>query len=216
MLVNKMDHVIRGVITFILIASCVLGIGQLVQTTQSTQSQTNTNQPLVKATDLHQPVDPAKLLTHVIYRNQDDFLSLLSGYVDEAYQHGIFPSVMMAQAILESGSDGSSQLALESKNLFGMKGHYKGQSQEWSTFEDEGGQQYYDIQDGFRHYDSYHDSIMDYLAKLGTEDRYKQVPLAQTPQEQAHLIHEAGYATDDAYTEKLIDLMETYNLYQYN
>lgn len=211
-----MDHVIRGVITFILIASCVLGIGQLVQTTQPTKSQTNTNQTLVKATDLHQPVDPAKLLTHVNYRNQEDFLSILSSYSDEAYQHGIFPSVMMAQAILESGSDGSSQLALESKNLFGMKGHYNGQSQEWSTLEDDGGQQYYEVQDDFRHYDSYHDSIMDYLAKLGTEERYKQVPLAQTPQEQVQLIREAGYATDDAYATKLIELMDTYNLYQYN
>lgn len=208
-----MDQVIRGVITFILIASCLLGVGQLVQTTQS---QTKTNQTIVNANDLHQPVDPAKLLTHVNYRNQEDFLSILSGYADEAYQHGIFPSVMMAQAILESGSDGSSQLALESKNLFGMKGHYNGQSQEWSTLEDEGGQQYYEIQDDFRHYDSYHASIMDYLAKLGTEERYKQIPLAQTPQEQVQLIREAGYATDDAYTAKLIDLMETYNLYQYN
>lgn len=213
MVLNKKDHIIRGVITFILIVPCLLGVGQLIQTTQS---QDKPNQIIVMATDVNQPIDHAKLLTHVTYYDQDDFISLLGGYSEEAYQHGIFPSVMMAQAILESGSDGSSQLAKESKNLFGIKGQYKGQAQEWSTLEDEGGQQYYEIQDDFRHYDSYHDSIMDYLAKLGTEERYQNVPLAKTPYEQAYLIREAGYATDDAYATKLIDIMDNYNLYQYN
>lgn len=213
MVLSKKKHIVMGIITSSLIITSLVGVKHLVDDSQVY----DTYAPMtVQANALDEPVDHEKLLTHVNYRNQEDFISILGGYADEAYQHGIFPSVMMAQAILESGSDGSSQLALESKNLFGMKGHYNGQSQEWSTLEDEGGQQYYEIQDAFRHYDSYHASIMDYLAKLGTEERYKQVTLAQTPQEQVQLIREAGYATDDAYTEKLIDLMETYNLYQYN
>lgn len=213
MVLSKKKHIVMGIITSSLIIASLVGVKYLVDDSQVY----DTYEPVtVQANELDEPVDHEKLLSHVNYRNQDDFVSILSSYSDEAYQHGIFPSVMMAQAILESGSDGSSQLALESKNLFGMKGHYNGQSQEWSTLEDDGGQQYYEIQDDFRHYDSYHDSIMDYLAKLGTEERYKQVPLAQTPQEQVQLIREAGYATDDAYTAKLIDLMETYNLYQYN
>ena len=213
MVLSKKKHIVMGIITSSLIITSLVGVKYLVDDSQVYDTYTPVT---VQANEFDEPVDPSKLLTHVIYYNQGDFLSILSSYSDEAYQHGIFPSVMMAQAILESGSDGSSQLALESKNLFGMKGHYNGQSQEWSTLEDDGGQQYYEIQDDFRHYDSYHASIMDYLAKLGTEERYKQVQLAQTPQEQVQLIREAGYATDDAYTAKLIDLMETYNLYQYN
>lgn len=213
MVLSKKKHMVLGIITSSLILTSLVGVKHLVDDSQVY----DTYAPMtVQATEIDEPVDHEKLLSHVNYRNQEDFLSILGGYSDEAMQHGIFPSVMMAQAILESGADGSSLLALESKNLFGLKWHNQGQASTWTTLEDAGNQEFYEIQDDFRHYDSYHESIMDYLAKLSQEERYQYVSFAETPQKQAQLIQDAGYATDSQYADKLIRVMDTYNLYQYN
>ncbi len=82
-----------------------------------------------------------------------------------AKDNDLFASVMIAQAILESGS-GSSDLSREPNyNLFGIKGDFNGQSVSFLTAEDNGSGQLYSIQSNFRKYPSYKESFEDY-AKL--------------------------------------------------
>ena len=74
-----------------------------------------------------------------------------------------FASVMIAQAILESGS-GESQLAKEPYyNLFGVKGSFQGNSVSFSTKEADQRGQLYTISAGFRDYGGYNDSLQDYV-----------------------------------------------------
>ena len=84
-------------------------------------------------------------------------------------EHNLYASVMIAQAILESGS-GNSQLAQAPyNNLFGIKGAYKGNSVTFNTQEDDGTGNMYTIQSAFRAYETTADSLEDY-ANLLTVD----------------------------------------------
>lgn len=159
---------------------------------------------------------PVEMQGHIRYTNSDEFIQVLGSYSHLAKSKNIYPSVMIAQAILESGLDGSSDLAKQSKNLFGIKGSYKGEGQDWYTLEDEGSGNYYEIQDEFRHYNSYYESISDYLLQLTEDERYQDVTRATSPEVQIRKIKEAGYATDAYYTTKIIDVINSYNLKQFD
>lgn len=159
---------------------------------------------------------PVEMQGHIRYTNSDEFIQVLGSYSHLAKSKNIYPSVMIAQAILESGLDGSSDLAKQSKNLFGIKGSYKGEGQDWYTLEDEGSGNYYEIQDEFRHYNSYYESISDYLLQLTEDERYQDVTRATSPEVQIRKIKEAGYATDAYYTTKIIDVINSYNLKKYD
>lgn len=159
---------------------------------------------------------PIEMQGHISYTNSDEFIQVLGSYSHLAKSKNIYPSVMIAQAILESGLDGSSDLAKQSKNLFGVKGSYKGEGQVWTTLEDEGSGDYYEIQDEFRHYNSYYESISDYLLQLTEDERYQDVTRATSPEVQIRKIKEAGYATDDFYVSKVLDVIDSYNLKQFD
>lgn len=142
---------------------------------------------------------------------------------------GILASVTTAQAILESGY-GSTELAVQANNLFGMKASLSGNT--WSS--DWGGQTYdkktieYD-EDGnmytevatFRRYGTHAASVKDhsdYLAgaKNGTQLRYKGVVGNKSYKKTVELIKKGGYATDPKYVDKLCDIIERWNLTQYD
>ncbi len=118
----------------------------------------------------------------------------------------LFPSVAMAQAILESSS-GNSTLALNANNLFGIKA-YSG----WS-----GGVVYANDDlpnEPFRAYQTVNDSIADHNSFLYTNSRYADngVFTATTPEEQAQALQTAGYATAPNYANSLINLINKYDL----
>jgi flagellum-specific peptidoglycan hydrolase FlgJ len=134
----------------------------------------------------------------------------------------LFASVMIAQAILESGS-GSSQLSQEPyNNLFGIKGDYEGQFVSFSTYEDDGSGNLYQVQAAFRSYPTYKESFEDY-SKLLTEGIDWNPTIYQgTWKSKAGSYQNATqaltgtYATDTTYNQKLNGLIETYNLTQYD
>lgn len=159
---------------------------------------------------------PVEMQGHVTYNSSEEFIQVLGAYAHLAKDKRIYPSVMIAQAILESGLDGSSELAKESKNIFGIKGSYKGEGQVWATLEDEGNGNYYEIDDTFRHYGSYYESISDYLLQLTEDERYEHVTRASSPEVQIRQIKDAGYATDDFYVSKVLDVIDSYNLKKYD
>lgn len=130
----------------------------------------------------------------------------------------LFPSLAIAQAILESGN-GRSELARVYHNHFGIKANkaWRGKVVSLRTKE------VYDskevtVVDGFRAYDTDEDSFRDRNRFLAVNRRYTTngVFSAATPQAQAKALQRAGYATDPNYAQKLIDLIAGHGLERYD
>ncbi|PLX10630.1 MAG: hypothetical protein C0594_04735, partial [Marinilabiliales bacterium] len=126
---------------------------------------------------------------------------------------GLFPSLFMAQAILESGN-GQSSLASKYNNHFGIKASpgWKGKVIDMNTREVFDGKDVY-IKDGFRWYNNPEDSFKDRVKFLKENQRYTRhgVFSAKTPEEQADALQRAGYATDPNYASTLKWLISKYN-----
>lgn len=137
-------------------------------------------------------------------------------------EKNIFGSVMIAQAILESGSGGSQLSQAPYNNLFGIKGDYEGQLVTLPTLEDDGSGNLYSIDAEFRMYPSYKESFEDY-SKLFTDGVdwnptiYKGAWKSEAGSYQNATQALTGvYATDPLYNQKLNELIQTYNLIQYD
>jgi hypothetical protein len=128
-------------------------------------------------------------------------------------------SVTLAQAILESNW-GRSTLAQDAKNYFGMKvsgslGNDGLVFLPTSEYDDAGHP--FTTTSAFRAYKSLADSVADHDDLLGTAARYAPAMQAsQDPRQFAALIAQEGYSTDPDYAEKLVALMDRYNLYQFD
>ncbi|KMQ38474.1 peptidoglycan-binding protein [Oenococcus oeni] len=125
-------------------------------------------------------------------------------------QYKILPSLTAAQAILESGW-GTSTLASEYHNLFGIKGSYNGQTVDMPTEEYYSGA-YHEIDDYFRVYASDSENITDYEELLSENSRYSNLIGEADAATAAEEIYEDGYATDPDYTEELEEIINEYNL----
>lgn len=133
-------------------------------------------------------------------------------------EYDLYASVMIAQAILETGS-GNSQLSQPpNHNLFGIKGSYKGESVSFSTSEDNGKGSLYTINASFRKYPGYKESFEDYAELLTSEKRGNGDFYKDTWKKNAKTYKDATkaltgkYATDTSYDKKLNKLIETYDL----
>ena len=132
---------------------------------------------------------------------------------------GLFPSVMMAQAILEScdsnGIPGNSVLARTYHNHFGIKADksWKGKSIALKTREVIDGKTK-TIKDAFRIYDDPLRSFSDRVQFLKENKRYVNAGVfkAFTPAEQADALQAAGYATDPSYASLLKQLIDKHRL----
>lgn len=147
---------------------------------------------------------------------RSQFISTFGGIVRNAASGtGLFPSVFMAQAILESGN-GNSTLTKKAYNFFGIKASpsWKGEIYTIKTKEyDANGKEYY-VNADFRKYPHPEDSFLDRVKFLVENSRYRNngVFAAQTPEDQARALQRAGYATDPAYADLLIKLINQNNL----
>ncbi|MBU5362681.1 CHAP domain-containing protein [Enterococcus raffinosus] len=136
--------------------------------------------------------------------------------------YDVFASVMIAQAILESGSGTSSLAAAPNYNLFGVKGSYEGASVNFSTQEDRGSGEMYTIQAAFRRYPSYAESLGDYVTLIrggiqGNEEYYQDVWRSQAKNYLRSASALTGkYATDTSYNRKISSLIAVYHLTQYD
>jgi flagellum-specific peptidoglycan hydrolase FlgJ len=126
---------------------------------------------------------------------------------------GVPASVTLAQAALETGWGGSS--IGDAKNLFGIKGTGPAGTINVPTKEFVNGQMI-TVQDNFRKYNSWQESIEDH-GKLLQNSRYSYaLQYKNDPDRYAQEIHKAGYATDPNYASKLISIMKSNNFYQYD
>ena len=139
-----------------------------------------------------------------------------------ANRYGVYASVMMAQAMLESGY-GQSELASKHHNLFGIKAGpgYKGKKVLYWTQEFINGK-WYTVQDYFRHYDDLESSFIDNakVIRYGTDwdsSYYKGAwkENCKSYRDAAQWL-QGRYATDPTYANKLISIIQTYNLTQFD
>lgn len=130
----------------------------------------------------------------------------------------LFPSLMIAQACLESNY-GRSRLSGSHHNYFGIKASagWKGESVIYSTQEYVHGK-LITVKQPFRSYPTLTDGFADRVKFLQVNKRYtiNGVFSSPTPEEQAKAFLKAGYATDPAYPQKLISIIQKYNLKQYD
>jgi LysM repeat protein len=130
--------------------------------------------------------------------------------IDHMKKYKIPASITLAQGLLESGA-GKSQLAQKSNNHFGIKCH-----KDWT------GERVYHNDDNpndcFRKYKKVEHSYDDHSKFLTNGQRYQFLFSLKITDYRgwARGLQQAGYATDKAYANKLIKLIEDYELYRYD
>lgn len=136
-----------------------------------------------------------------------------------AAENDLYASVMIAQAILESASGNSTLGQAPNNNLFGIKGTYHGNSVQLPTREDDGTGATYTIMSDFRQYETVDESLSDYADLLSNSmgDFYAGARKSNSDSFVDACDFLVGrYATDIFYSEKLQDLIETYDLTRFD
>lgn len=154
------------------------------------------------------------IATSNVSTTTDDVKFYINDFKDVAKlnmkNHGIPASITLAQGILESGA-GKGRLSILANNHFGIKCH-TGWTGESVAHDDDSDQEcfrkYQDPAESYRDHSLFLTSRSRYngLFKLGKGD-YKSW---------AKGLKAAGYATDPKYPDKLIGIIERYQLYEYD
>lgn len=164
--------------------------------------------------------------------SESDFVAKIGKMAQADMQtSGILASVTSAQAILESGY-GTTDLAVNVNNIFGMKCSLSGNTWGGSTWD--GTSKYtkntkeqkpdgteYTIQADFRKYPSIQESLGDHSAYLngaknGSALRYAGLKGCNDYKKAIQIIKDGGYATDVSYVQKICNIIERWNLTQYD
>lgn len=206
-----------------------------------------TSRPLVAADEVKEEVPPRlkkqqELVVKEPPKNNRDLLEVSTNENSSSYQtrpikdtwdfiermgedarqvgqkENLYASVMIAQAILESGN-GQSQLSQPPYfNLFGIKG----EEVSFTTIEDNGKGQIYPSLASFRQYENYEESLQDYAHLLKTglindKNFYKGAWKTEAENYQTATKFLTGrYATDIHYNEELDKIISTYHLINYD
>ena len=150
---------------------------------------------------------------------QDEFLNKVSeGAMNSWVKYGVLPSVVIAQAINESGW-GKSGLSVQQNNLFGVKGTGDAGTGSWATGEDNANGSSYTINANFAAYSSWSASIeahgklisgntgmSNYLAAVKEKDALKSITA----------IKNGGYATATDYVEVTMNIINDFGLLEYD
>jgi flagellum-specific peptidoglycan hydrolase FlgJ/murein DD-endopeptidase MepM/ murein hydrolase activator NlpD len=146
---------------------------------------------------------------------QLNFILKVAPSAQATMDSGVLASVRIAQAIIESNW-GRSSLTTEGNNLFGMKAFagWSGRriskpTKEWSASSGN-----YQTNASFRAYGSWDESIADQANNYTKVSAYKSSGLlGEKDYRQACIkIQKSGYATDPAYANKLIQMVDRYQL----
>lgn len=153
---------------------------------------------------------------------QQQFLEMAGPMAQKAAgEYNLYASVMLAQAILESGW-GQSDLATDANNLFGIKGDYNGAYVSMPTSEWSADQGWYTIYANFRKYPSFYESFLDNADKLRNGLTWNSEYYSGTWKENTTSYKDATdwlqgrYATAPNYASSLNNIIETYDLTKYD
>lgn len=143
---------------------------------------------------------------------QTEFIETIGALARNEYlnrQRGILPSVCIAQAILESGWN------LNAKTLFGIKG--SGYTATTTEFYDG---DYHKVIDSFKTYPDVASAVVGYYDFLSNTPRYalalNNPNYKDCVDKLIHTTDGKPYATDPNYINKIISLIEQYNLTEYD
>jgi LysM repeat protein len=190
-----------------------ISVGQVLAINEAGVSQANNSQPTNPSTpgNLHQANTPAA------------FINQIAGFAqDIASKNGLYASVMIAQASLESGYGRSSLSAPPNHNLFGIKGSYNGQSVAMQTREYYSHTGWITITDHFKKYPSYEESLQDNARLLRNGTSWNPQFYSGTWVEKTTSYRDATawlqgrYATDPTYANKLNNLIQLYDLTRFD
>lgn len=140
----------------------------------------------------------------------------------EANKLKLYPSVMLAQSIHESGWGQSELAEAPNNNLFGIKGNYKGKSVKFKTQEWSKKKGWRTINANFRKYPSCAESFRDNGLLLRNETKHREKIYRGAWRENAKTYKDATkwlkgrYATDPTYDEFLNKIIEKYSLGRYD
>jgi len=158
------------------------------------------------------------------HAQNSDYLNYIEKYkkiaVREMERSGIPASITLAQALLESNA-GNSELARKAHNHFGIKCHSGWKGKTYHKKDDD-----YDEfgnlkKSCFRRYKSAEDSYIahsEFLRDPNKANRYGFLFRYSTSDYRrwARGLKRAGYATSGSYDDKLINLIESYELYKFD
>lgn len=129
--------------------------------------------------------------------------------IEEMHKYKIPASITLAQGLLESGG-GSSTLAIDGNNHFGIKCHgWQGRT----VYRDDDA-----ANECFRAYDTAKESFEDHSKFLAGSQRYRSLFMLSSGDYKgwAHGLKSCGYATNPQYAYRLIEIIELYQLHQYD
>lgn len=173
----------------------------VAQKPTTTTSQNNNQTEVLEATTR------VKVTTEMVLAYIEQYKAVAK---DNMVRTGIPASITMGQAILESGA-GTGPLSVQANNHFGIKCHkeWNGPSIRYTDDEEN---------ECFRKYDQPSESFRDHSYFLTSRPRYAE--LFQFGKDDykswAYGLKAAGYATDPKYPDKLIGLIERYQLQRFD
>ena len=143
--------------------------------------------------------------------------SIKDAAVQVANKYGLYASLMIAQAGLESAW-GNSALATKAYNLFGVKWTGRGAYITMPTQEYYGGS-YHTVYAKFQRYDSYYDALTGYANMIASNFFRSTKANAATVEQAAENLRNGKYgtyATAPNYASSLIRVINSYNLKQFD
>ncbi|APZ49220.1 hypothetical protein BW721_05745 [Jeotgalibaca sp. PTS2502] len=156
------------------------------------------------------------------FQTPQEFFSYLYPYAKELAnlpgEEPLYVSIMLAQAALESGYGKSALASPPFYNLTGIKGEHNGNYVKmWTREETKNGESYY-VLANFKKFPSYFDALKGNADLIRYRGYYDQVWVknSSTYLDAVKALNESPYATDTKYGSKILNIINTYKLYDYD
>lgn len=151
--------------------------------------------------------------------NTDYFIKRFSDIAVSKYKETkILPSLVIAQAILESGY-GTSELALNACNYFGLNHYNDSVTSKYPIYTMLAPQQstngWVYNKENFCKFNSI-EECCECLFNWYNRDKYKELHGIRDYQQACKFVQDKGYATDSSYSVKLINIILKHRLYEYD
>ena len=177
--------------------------------------------PSIYAGPVLKTIEAAKSIDKIDTSSTEAFIKSIADRVRIlAGKNNLYASIILAQAILESGS-GQSNMSQQYFNIFNITGAYLGKSISFKTEEFSGNNPYY-IEQSFRVYSNYDQALDDYINLMIKGTTWNSEIYAGAWKSHAKTYQEAAqalqgiFATDPAYAQKLIEIIQEYKLDAYD
>ena len=200
------------------IFSCIIVCTLVLSSCKSKKKVVVKKNKTEQVVKIKEPQSPKKKKSTEVISPNLSYAEVVANYIedyrgiakDEMREYGIPASITLAQGILESGA-GRGELSKKANNHFGIKCH-KGWTGERVYHDDDRDQEC------FRKYKDPETSFRDHSLFLSERSRYSGLFKLRKDDYEAWAkgLRKAGYATDPKYPQKLIGIIERYNVSEFD